>query len=434
MRSFYIENLGCAKNTADGNNISSVLMDLGMLPLRTPVDADLIIVNTCGFLQAAVEESIQTILDLIEYKKEKLYVVGCMVERYTGELSKELPEVDLFLGTSQMMEIAKYINYKGKQRVFTKREKKLLSFNYEASHLNDSSYAYVKIAEGCDNRCTYCIIPKLRGDFISRSISDIKNEVTSITKMGIKEVVLVSQDNSRYGIDIGTNLLALLKELEKTDVRWIRLMYLYPDILDDDLINYMAKSSKVLPYVDIPLQHISDSVLKRMNRHTSKGHIISLIKKLRHKIPNITIRSTLIVGFPGESVAEFEELHEFIKNYRIDRLGVFKYSDEKEAAAFKLDGKIDEETKEQRRDIIMLSQKAISEKLIESMVGKVYECVVDEVYDNYIIVRSKHDAPEVDLDIVVYNSDYKVADFVDVKITNAFDGYNLEGEVYELSK
>ncbi len=435
MRSFYIENLGCAKNTADGNNISSVLIDLGMLPLSSPVDADLIIVNTCGFLQAAVEESINTILDLMEYKKEKLFVVGCMVERYKNDLSKELPEVDLFLGTSQMMQIDKYINYSGDKKVFANREKKMLTFNYDASHAYDSSYAYVKIAEGCDNRCTYCIIPKLRGDFISRSISDIKNEVISVSKRGIKEIVLVSQDNSRYGRDIGSNLIELLKELENTDVKWIRLMYLYPDILDDEFIDYMANSKKVVPYVDIPLQHISDSVLKRMNRHTNKNHIITLINKLRSKIPNITIRSTLIVGFPGETDEEFEELYNFVKTYKIDRLGVFKYSDEKEAPAYKLKNKVDEETKEYRRDKIMLAQKSISDDIINSMVGKVFECVVDEVYDDYMIVRSKSDAPEVDLDIVVNNvGDRNVSDFVKVKVTNAFDGYNLEGEIYELGK
>ncbi len=435
MRSFYIENLGCAKNTADGNNISSVLIDLGMLPLGSPIDADLIIVNTCGFLQAAVEESVNTILELIEYKKDKFFVVGCMVERYNNELAKELPEVDLFLGTSQMMEIDKYINYSGEKKVFVDSEKKMLTFNYDASHAYDSSYAYVKIAEGCDNRCTYCIIPKLRGDYISRSISDIKKEVISVTKRGIKEVVLVSQDNSRYGLDIGSSLVELLQALEDTDVKWIRLMYLYPDIIDDEFIDYMAASKKVVPYVDIPLQHISDTVLKRMNRHTNRGHIIKLINKLRKKIPNITIRSTLIVGFPGESEEEFEELYDFVKTYKIDRLGVFKYSDEKEAPAYRLKNKVDEETKEDRRDRIMLAQKKISDDIIEAMVGNVYECVVDEVYDEYIVVRSMCDAPEVDLDIVVHTvSNINISDFVTVKVTSAFDGYNLEGELYELSK
>lgn len=432
--------LGCSKNTVDSQVMMGILNDKGHEITENLADADFIVINTCSFINDAKEESINTILDIAEikdeYKNKKIIVTGCLAQRYHKILLEEMPEIDGILGTGNIDEIVEMIDQLNRETHLIKIDG-IHNAYYEGtdrSKFNEGHIAYVKIAEGCDNRCSYCIIPKLRGNFRSRKIEDIVAEVTKLGENGAKEIVLIAQDTSKYGIDIygEYSLNKLLDALNKVEtIDWIRILYIYPETFTPALIQSIKNNEKVVKYVDIPIQHINNQILKRMNRKTSKEDIIQLITSLRKEIPGIIIRTTLIVGFPGETEEHFQELVDFITAYKFDRLGAFAYSHEEDTPSFKLDGQVEEEIKEARREIIMETQLEISIENNEKKVGNVYRVLIDEIdsAENLYIGRTYMDAPEID-GIVFFNSteDYTVGEFVDIKITEAME-YDLKGEI-----
>lgn len=432
--------LGCSKNTVDSQVMMGILNDKGHEITENLADADFIVINTCSFINDAKEESINTILDIAEikdeYKNKKIIVTGCLAQRYHKILLEEMPEIDGILGTGNIDEIVEMIDQLNRETHLIKIDG-IHNAYYEGtdrSKFNEGHIAYVKIAEGCDNRCSYCIIPKLRGNFRSRKIEDIVAEVTKLGENGAKEIVLIAQDTSKYGIDIygDYSLNKLLDALNKVEtIDWIRILYIYPETFTPALIQSIKNNEKVVKYVDIPIQHINNQILKRMNRKTSKEDIIQLITSLRKEIPGIIIRTTLIVGFPGETEEHFQELVDFITAYKFDRLGAFAYSHEEDTPSFKLDGQVEEEIKEARREIIMETQLEISIENNEKKVDNVYRVLIDEIdsAENLYIGRTYMDAPEID-GIVFFNSteDYTVGEFVDIKITEAME-YDLKGEI-----
>ena len=409
---------------------------------KNPIDADIIVVNTCGFIESAKEESINTILELSNLKHrgncKVIIVTGCLAQRYVDELSKELPEVDAFLGTTNFNEISDVINTVLKEK---KQLAQVGNINDEVIYdiprvLTTPSYtAYLKIAEGCDNYCTYCIIPKLRGNYKSRPMEKIIDEAKHLAANGVKELIIIAQDTTRYGKDLYGNykLVELLDSLSKIEsIKWIRLQYSYPDIIDDELIHLIKNNKKICNYMDIPIQHCNDEILKKMNRNTSKESILNLIDKLRKTIPDIAIRTSLIVGFPGESNEQFNDLVNFIEDVKFDRLGVFSYSREEGTSAAKYQDQIPDEVKKKRQNKIMELQQQISYKNNLEKVGKIYDILIeDRVEDNLYIGRSEYDAPEVDgLVYVKTNSKLKVGSFVKAKIIDALE-YDLMGEIYD---
>ncbi len=430
---FYIHELGCAKNTDDVNNMKSLLIDQGYLPLSGPHGADYIIVHTCGFIEAAVSEGIEAILELADYKKtscKSLIVSGCLSQRYQASLIKELPEVDLFLGTSYSHRIDKYIGEKGSY--FDRIDFPLASFSHKEV---SKPYEYLKISEGCDNHCSYCIIPKLRGPMRSKTIEDLVKEAEELADGGVKELILIAQDLSRFGQDRGQieilELLEALNDIEK--IQWIRLQYVYPDLLDEEFFLRIAELNKVLPYLDMPIQHASDRILKMMNRHTSQADLRRVIKTARKIIPNIVLRSTVMVGFPGESQEDFQVLKDFVQEQGFDKLGAFVYSDEDEIASFRLADKIPEEVKRQRYDEIMEVQRIVSLEKMSEYVGRSLEVLVDEVYNDSWIGRTKADSPEVDGIVYVAGGGVELGEMIRVRIISNSD-YDLVGEIDESSK
>lgn len=441
--SVYVVTLGCSKNEVDSELMISIL-DKDKFEVATNIsDANIIIVNTCGFIESAKEESIETIWEMTRYKKsgncKYLLLAGCLAQRYSKELTDEIEDVDGIIGTGNIKDLNNILeNLK-----HDKRQVKIEDVNNiyleNVKRINFSSSAYVKISEGCDNHCTYCIIPKLRGKHRSRKMEDIINEVEYLASNGVREIILIAQNTSEYGIDLygEYSLYRLLDKLnEIKDIKWIRLHYLYPDHLSNELIHSIKNNSKVLKYVDIPLQHVNDSVLRKMNRKTNKKDIISLIKKLRKEIPDIVIRTTFIVGFPGESDAQFKELYDFIKDIKFDRLGVFTYSKEEDTPAYYMPNQIDENIKEKRRNDIMELQKEISENIMSSKIGNTYEVLIEESIDeNTYVGRTYMDSPEID-GVVYVNIDTNLneGDFVNVRITDFLEYDLIGGLVHEFAK
>lgn len=432
---FYIHELGCSKNTTDVEQMTRVLVDKGHLPLSAPEGAKLIIIHTCAFIEAAVTEGIDAILEMADYKNgqcEKLIVSGCLPQRYGKSLAEELPEVDLFLGTSYSHKIDEYIDPKITGVKLASLDFPLMSFKRMDWK---NSYAYVKIAEGCDNHCSYCIIPKLRGPQRSLNIDTIVGEVEELASHGVKEIILIAQDVSRYGEDLGEiQLLPLLERINEVEgIQWIRLQYIYPDLLDKTFFEALSKIEKVVPYLDMPIQHASSAVLKRMNRHTTKEDLKRVIHEARTLLPEISLRTTVMVGFPGETEEEFNELLDFIKEMQFDKLGAFIYSDEDMAASSKLSGKVDAMTSARRFDEVMELQRGISEEKLYKKIGQVLDVLVDEVYETSWIGRTKGDSPEVDGIVYVSGTGVDVGDILKVKITESSD-YDLVGECYEFAK
>ncbi|MGB3368422.1 MAG: 30S ribosomal protein S12 methylthiotransferase RimO [Acidaminobacteraceae bacterium] len=437
----YFETLGCSKNQVD-TEVMIGLMTQNDYYFTTDVEeAEVIVVNTCGFIESAKVESINTILELIEHKKqgkcEVFVVTGCMAERYASDLVSELPEVDAFIGTTKFDEILPIVDEvlkSGQPSVNTGDIDKNFDENLPRHLLTPDHFAYLKIAEGCDNFCTYCIIPKLRGKFRSRKLEDVVSEAKKLAAGGVKELIIIAQDTTRYGLDIyGEYKLAdLLEQLNDIEgIKWIRLQYCYPDVIDQKLINAIANCDKVVKYLDIPIQHGSDSVLKRMNRRTSKAHIRDTIEKLRLLVPNIVIRTTLIVGFPGETDEEFNELLEFVNELKFDKLGAFMYSMEEDTAAALLPNQIDEEVKTERHAQILEAQMYISQKKLESFIGREVEVVIEEEVEGeeVYVARSSQDAPEVDGVVYVNTSkELNIGDFITVKIIDSME-YDLIGEI-----
>ncbi len=431
--------LGCPKNQVDGEMILSSLQADGFEITGEIEDADIVIVNTCGFIDDAKKEAIDTILYVAEMKEQGLVrglvVTGCLAERYKAEISMEIPEVDAVVGIGANGDIAKICRdvLKG-EKVNTFPSKYCLSLEGDRILTTPSHYAYLKIAEGCSNCCTYCAIPSIRGKFRSREMENIIAEAANLAKEGIKELVVVAQDTTRYGIDLyGEYKLAeLLKELCRIDgIEWIRILYCYPECFTDELIEVMASEEKICNYIDLPLQHADGDVLKRMNRTGDEKSLAELIGKIRAKIPNVVIRTTFITGFPGETEENFETLSSFINNVRFDRLGCFAYSPEEGTFAAKMDNQVDDEIKAHRSEIIMQQQYEIFASKQESKIGTVMTAIVDGFdEDNMLYMgRTYMDAPEIDSSVIISTEDeLQQGQFVQLKIIGV-DDCDLVGEV-----
>jgi ribosomal protein S12 methylthiotransferase len=423
-----IISLGCPKNLVDSEDLINRLYREGFVYTEEPEDAGLILVNTCGFIEDAKRESIEEILRFRETKKhgKRLIVFGCLAKRYREELIKEIPEIDAIYGVGEEDEIVNYC------RSISGESENGRPSRQDRAYLQTGSYAYLKIAEGCNRGCTFCVIPSIRGPYRSLSPDEVINRAEGYISSGIKELILVAQDISSYGRDLrnGYDLSSLLKDIAsiKGDF-WIRLLYLYPSSIDDRLIETIAEEVKICNYLDIPLQHSEEGILKAMGRWGSKEHYKRLIMRLRDAIPGVTIRTTFIVGFPGEKERDFEGLKRFVEEMEFDRLGVFTYSREEGTKASRLDGQIPKRVREKRRAEIMSTQSRISlNKNLES-VGHVYRALIDEVNGEIAIARLYSQAPEIDGVVIIEDSSgLEAGDFVDVKIIEAFD-YDLKAEV-----
>ncbi len=429
-----IVSLGCAKNQVDAEMMLFTLKQSGYKIVADPAMADVVIVNTCGFIESAKQESINEIIELGKLKAEgkikAIIVTGCLAERYQHMVKEQLYEVDGVVGIGANEDIVKVVEkcLQGEQQELYP-DKLLLPLEGGRVQSTPSHYAYLKLGDGCDNRCTYCAIPLIRGKFRSRKMETIVAEAKELAQNGVKELILIAQDVTRYGIDLYKELKlpALLDELCKIDrIKWIRLLYCYPDEITDELIDCIAKQEKVLNYIDIPLQHCNNRVLKAMNRRGTKETIVSVIDKLRKKIPDIILRTTFICGFPGETEEEFNELAEFVQEIKFQRLGCFAYSQEEDTPAADFDNQIDEEVKEKRAEIIMEQQMSIMENYCQSLVGKTIE-VVCEGYDRYAkcyFGRSMADSPDVDGKVFFKADGEKkpqIGEFVNVCIDDFLD-------------
>lgn len=429
----YIETLGCPKNFNDSQVAAGILEKNNHIMVESPEESDVIIVNTCGFINDAKTESIDRIFDMAQFKENgrKLIVSGCLSQRYADELFEEMPEVDAFIGVNEYEQLPQLLeNLKGRQIVRNGCNLDILERSVRK--LDENPYtATIKIAEGCNNICAYCIIPKIRGKYRSKREEDIIEEAEELAAAGCKELILIAQDVTYYGKDLyGEYRLAkLLRQLCRIEgIVWIRLMYCYEDRITDELIETITSEEKVCNYLDIPIQHASDNVLKAMNRRSTAASIDQTVKKLKNSIPDIHIRTTLIVGFPGETEADYEKLIDFVERERFARLGVFAYSQEENTIAGEMKNQIDEEIKEQRLDGIMRRQLDISLELNREKIGSTLEVLVEEEdEDGSYIGRSRYDAPEID-NAVIFTSDreHKPGDIVKVLIDDAFD-YDLVG-------
>ena len=434
--------LGCSKNLVDTEIAIGIFKNKKYNIVNNPKDADIIVINTCGFIESAKEEAINTILEMAEYKKKRckyLIAMGCLVERYKKELEKALPEVDLFIKFSDYNKFEEEID-KLIEKIDDEDEKE---FNRLENYINKvvttgMKTAYLRIAEGCSNRCTYCAIPNIRGPFVSRKFEDIINEAKDISKKGYEEIIVIAQDTTKYGMDLyGKSRLAeLLRETSKIKgIRWIRFLYAYPETITDELINEVKENDKICKYFDIPLQHISSPVLKRMNRKSDEKSIKKLLKKIKKEIPDVILRTSLIVGFPGETEEDFEKLYDFVKETRFDKLGVFTYSKEDGTPAEKMPNQIHGNTKKARYNKIMKLQQKISEENLKQKIGNEYEVLIEnKTFDNkYWVGRSKMDAPEMDGVVYIENNKEKnlINSFVKCKIID-IQGYDLIGKIMEV--
>lgn len=428
--------LGCPKNQVDGEALLAKLSAAGFEIVNRIEDSDLMIVNTCGFIEAAKTEAIETILEVAEYKTagliSSIVVTGCLAERYQDEILKEMPEVDAVLGIGGNADIVKVCE---KALVGVKTSffpnKCNLPINGERILSTPSHWAYLKIAEGCDNRCSYCAIPAIRGKFRSRRLESVVDEAETLAKRGVKELILVAQDTTKYGADIygEYKLDALLKELVKIDgIEWIRLFYCYPHRITDSLIDTIAAEEKICNYIDIPLQHGDKDVIKAMNRVGDAEDYLLLLKKMRAKIPDIAFRTTFMVGFPGETDSQFETLCNFVKTAKFDKMGCFTFSPEEDTPAYDMENQVDEDIKRRREEILMDIQYGITEESNRSRIGKIYKTIIDGFDGEKYTGRSYLDSPEIDSGII-FTSDKpcNVGEFVNVKITD-YDGYDLIGE------
>lgn len=433
--------LGCDKNRVDAELMLGILEDKKYNIVGDEKEADVIIVNTCGFIESAKQESIDTILEMsknkIEGRCKVLIASGCLAERYSNELLSEIPELDAVVGVGNYMGIEEIID---KAIGGNKNINKTGNIDYDVDFmgkrvLTTPSYtAYVKIAEGCNNNCSYCIIPKLRGGYRSRSMENVLEEIRQLSQRGTKEIILVAQDTTKYGIDIyGRKMLTkLIRKISYIQgVEWIRLLYCYPEDVDDELIEEISINEKVCKYLDIPIQHINDELLRRMRRLSNKNEIEGLIKKLRNKIPDIVIRTSFIVGFPGETDEQFEQLCDFVRDYKIDRVGVFTYSQEEDTDAATFEEQIDEKTKKLRQRTLLKIQQKISHSKNKEKIGKVYKVLVEGQSGNGMSVgRAYGDAPQIDGCVYIRNcsSHIEPGTFTNVKIVDVSD-YDLLGEV-----
>lgn len=425
--------LGCPKNLVDSEVMLGIIRDKDFTVTNDPAEADIIIVNTCGFIESAKEESINTILQMSEYKTQGncryLIVTGCLSQRYAADLAQNIPEVDAFVGTECFTDIAWVIEQvlNGK-KVMHMEKNQTAELQAMPRMLTTPDYmAYLKIAEGCDNCCSYCIIPKLRGPYTSRPYDEVLAEAKELAAHGIREIIVVAQDTTRYGEDLYGKLMLpqLLKDLNDLDgIEWIRVMYCYPNNFTDELINAFVTLPKVCKYVDLPLQHASNRLLSSMNRYDTKEEVEQLLNKLRSAVSGIVIRTTFIVGFPGETDDDFKELKDFVEQQRFENAGVFQYSQEEGTVAGSMPNQIPDEIKENRYHELMALQAEISEELHQEMEGKELTVVIegfDEENPQLAIARSYREAPEIDGNIFVENAaDLQVGQFVKVRVVQGF--------------
>lgn len=432
----YFNTLGCPKNINDSEIAMGNLEEKGFTIVDSPDEADAIIVNTCGFIEDAKKESIDEIFNMAAYKEKnkKLVISGCLVQRYADELYKEIPEANGFIGVNDYDKLPKLLEEleKSNERFLENSSCDLSEGEVKIRHLTENPYtSYLKIAEGCDNICSYCIIPEIRGPYRSRTIKNVIEEAEMLSKSGCKELILIAQDLTYYGIDnYGKPMLStLLRKLCKVEgIEWIRLLYCYEERIDDELIRTIASEDKICNYIDIPIQHASDKILDNMNRATTNESLYRTLSKLRSQIPDIHIRTTLIVGFPGETEEDFNILSDFVSDQKFSRLGVFTYSREEGTAAATMDNQIPEDIKQERLDCIMMKQMEISLEGNRKKVGKILDVIVDSMEEEGVYSgRTRYDAPEIDNSVVfTSNSVHKPGDIVPVEILEAYD-YDLEG-------
>lgn len=428
--------LGCPKNQVDGEALLVKLKAAGYEIVNNIEQSDVMIVNTCGFIEEAKREAIDTILEVAEYKNagviSALVVTGCLAQRYQDEIIKEMPEVDAVLGIGANSDIVKVCD-KALCGITTTSfpNKCYLSINDERMLSTPSHWAYLKIAEGCDNKCSYCAIPAIRGGFRSRKIEDCVTEAKSLAQRGVKELILIAQDTTKYGQDLygKYSLDELLKQLVKIDgIEWIRLFYCYPQRITDSLIDVIASEDKICSYIDIPLQHADKTVLRNMNRVGDGEDYKKLLSKMRAAIPDLALRTTFMVGFPGETDEQFEHLCEFVEDIKFDKMGCFTFSPEEDTPAYDMDNQIDEDVKKRRQEVLMNKQYSITEELNKQRIGKEYKVIIDDFDGEKYVGRSYMDSPEIDSGIIFTSSEkLKIGEFVKVKIAD-YDGYDLIGE------
>lgn len=421
--------LGCSKNLVDSEHLVGILKANGHEVLfdSTKKKFDVAIINTCGFIGDAKEESIDVILEYIEEKKKrnigKIIVFGCLVERYKETLEEEFIEIDAFFGVNNYLDIATYLNAQIEKDFFLQRQPS-----------TPKHFAYLKISEGCDRFCSFCAIPYIRGRHISIPIEELVEEAKCLAKRGVKEIIIIAQDTCNYGKDLygKVRLVDLLKEIAKIEqIEWIRLQYSYPNDFNDELIEFLANEPKMCKYIDMPLQHINNRLLSSMNRKITGEEIRTLIDKIRKKIPQVCLRTTLIVGYPSESKEEFDELKEFVEQTKFDRMGAFTYSAEENTAAFKLEDNISQEEKDERLDALTFLQEGISLNLNQKKIGKIFKVLIDRKEGEYYVGRTEFDSPEVDNEVLIsIEEKIKIGNFYQVKITDAVE-FDLYGEIVE---
>ncbi|ATA74552.1 MULTISPECIES: 30S ribosomal protein S12 methylthiotransferase RimO [Capnocytophaga] len=420
--------LGCSKNVYDSEVLMGQLKAGGKEVVHEK-EGNIVVINTCGFINNAKEESVNTILDYVQRKEEglvdKVYVMGCLSERYKPDLEKEIPDVDQYFGTSDLPALLKVLGADYKHELIGER-----------LTTTPKNYAYLKIAEGCDRPCSFCAIPLMRGSHRSTPIEDLVQEAEKLATKGVKELILIAQDLTYYGLDLykQRKLADLLRALVKVEgIEWIRLHYAFPTGFPMDVIDVMKEEPKICNYLDIPLQHISDNILKSMRRGTTKEKTTKLLKEFKQKLPEMAIRTTLIVGYPGETQEDFETLKEFVKEMRFDRLGCFTYSHEENTHAYSLEDDVPEEVKLQRANDIMELQSQISWELNQEKIGKTFRCLIDRKEGNYFVGRTEHDSPDVDNEVLIDAKKFyvKLGEFIDVKIIDSAD-YDLYAEPLNL--
>lgn len=439
MKKIHITTLGCSKNIVDSEVLAGQLETNQFTISENPQDAEVIIINTCGFINDAKEESIQTIFEALKLKEDdpdkKVYVAGCLTQRYREEIKREIPEIDGIFGTEAYREILEAL---GKNHAAADNLHRLRRLS------TPSHYAYLKISEGCNHTCAFCAIPKIRGKFRSRNMDTLLEEAQLLADKGVKELILISQDSSYYGLDFTENresaMPELLKSLEQIDgIQWIRPLYWYPKKFPMEVIDLMRDSQKITPYLDLPLQHISDNQLRLMRRPDTRRSIMQIIKTIREKIPRAALRTTLILGFPGESNADFEELYHFVEEIRFDRLGTFTYSDEENTSAFDLPDKVKPEIARDRQDKIMELQRSISLEKNRAMIGTVVDTIIDEysAEQGSFIGRTYRDAPEIDNEVIIpaaeAHNKIQPGAIIPVKITEASE-YEIYGAIMRTGK
>lgn len=442
IKKAHLISLGCARNRVDSEVMLGKLLGEGWQHTNDLRESDVAIINTCGFIEAAKEESINTILECSEYKEEnknlKIVVAGCLTQRYKTQLAKGLPEVDLFIGTDEFVRLPELLAEKdlSENRVHAKRTHYIYDEHHPRVNTLSSHSAYIKVAEGCQHNCSFCIIPAIRGKLRSRSASSILAEAKNLSEQGVKEVNLIAQDLAAYGRDRtdGADLLSLLKELVKIEkLEWIRLLYMYPENITDEFLEFFAQEKKLVKYLDIPIQHGSNKILKDMKRDVTIEDVEATLSKLREKVPGVAIRTSVMVGFPGETEEDFNKLKSFVERARIEHLGCFSYSKEEGTVAARMEGQVPEEVKKERQEQIMALQQEISETELEKHLGKTYEALVEKQDDEAEDVwwaRLSTQAPEVDGILYAINtkgSQLAPGDMIPVTITETRE-YDLIGE------